>query len=477
MKVRHLAFVACVFLLVACGSGAGCTDLGSVGRTGSGGNGTPAATRTPITAAAGAALIEQAVSVLLERYVDPLNSAELYGAAYRGAVDTLQAAGTAPHVAAPDFTGDPSEDARRFRDAYTALAAAAGQGVDQTTLAYEAIRAITEQIDECHTSFMTPEQHRQFQASLEGRAHYAGIGVSIRPQTRPVVISEVFPDTPAARSGLQPGDAILAVDGTDVTDLAADQIAQLVRGPAGTAVTLTIERPGEPGTRDITITRAEVQLPVLTSRLIEGPGGGKIGYIRLYSFSTGAPEQLQRALEEFERRGVTGWVLDLRGNGGGYIEVLSKIASRFIEGGKPVAYITERGGDREPIATDEDLYFRPQRPLAILIDGGSASSSEALAAAAADYGFARLFGQTTAGCLAGASTFPLADGSALQTTIWKVVSPAGRESSRVGQAPDVTVPPAPASAADPVLEEAIEWLASQRQGASWRPGRATAAIR
>ncbi|MDP9374690.1 MAG: PDZ domain-containing protein, partial [Chloroflexota bacterium] len=318
--MKRLALLVC-FLLIACGNDAG----------------TPATPRATMTPAAGAALVEQAVSLLLERYVEPLGSADLYAAAYRGAVNTLQAAGAAPRPEGarqpPDFTGDPQRDAAIFREAYLELANGAGANVSQTALAYDAIRAVTEKIDECHTSFLTPEQYRQLTARLEGTANYAGIGAGIRP-TRPPTIGKIFPGTPAERGGLRPGDAILAVDGTDVTELTAEQIAQLVRGPAGTQVTLTVRRPGETGTRQITLTRARIDLPVLTSRIIEGANGEKIGYLKLYSFSTGAAEQLQEALEAFRQQGVTGWVLDLRGNGGGYIDTLSKIASRFIAGGQ-----------------------------------------------------------------------------------------------------------------------------------------------
>ena len=429
--------------------------------------------RPAATAEAGAALVEQAVSLLLDRYVEPLDSAALYGAAYRGAADALQAVGQAPQGQQSDFTGDPRRDTELFREAYLKLARGTGAGLDQTGLAYRAIRSATAEIDECHTNFLTPEQFRQLTAGLEGRAEYAGIGVSIRPGTRPVVVGEVFSGTPAARAGLRPGDALVAVDGTDVTALSADQIAQLVRGPAETRVMLTIRRPGEPDERRVTLTRARVAIPVLTSRLIEGPGGDKVGYVRLYSFSTGADAQLQEALERFAREGVTGWVLDLRDNGGGYIDTLAKIAGRFIAGDKPVAYQIERGGEVAPIPTQGDLFFTPQRPLAVLINAGSASSSEALAAALADYEGARLFGGTTAGCLATATTFPLADGSALQITIEKTVSPARREINRVGQPPDEAVAPNPAGPGDEVLDAALRWLVGQRpQGA----GRAEALV-
>lgn len=415
------------------------------------------------SAAAGEALIEQAVGYLLDQYVDPLATNTLYAAAYDGAVATLRASGKAPQIAPPALTGARQGDIAAFRAAYLALAGGAGADIDQGVLAHEAIRAVAERVGECHTAFLDPEQYRSVTAGLAGTNTYVGIGVTIRTQTRPATIGGIFPNTPAAASGLRPGDALIRVGDIDVTDLPADAISPLVRGQAGTPVVITIQRPGEATTRAITITRAEITVPVFTHDLRPGPDGTTIGYMKLYSFATGTDAQLAAALDEFAQAGVMAWVLDLRDNGGGYIDVLSKIASRFLSGGQPVAYRIVRSGAEEPIPTDPSLHIDAQRPLAILINGGSASASEALASAAADDGFARLFGQTTAGCLAGATTFRLADGSAMQVTIWKIVSPQRRAINQLGQPPAQEVRPDPTGQADPILDAAIAWLAGQQK--------------
>jgi carboxyl-terminal processing protease len=420
-----------------------------------------ATTLPNVAPAAGAALIEQGVGLLLERYVDPLNTADLYGAAYDGAVETLRASGKTPQARRPAFTGDPRQDADLFRQAYLALAEPAGPDINQTLLAYEALRAVAEQVDECHTTFLDPEQFKQVTAGLEGTQTFGGIGVSIRTQSRPVVVGEIFPGTPAEQGGLRRGDAILAVNGTDVSDLPSDQIAPLVRGQEGTPVTLTIQRPGEPAPRDITLTRARITVPVFTSEVRPGPNGTKIGYMKLYSFSSGAERQVQQALEDFDKQGVNAWVLDLRDNGGGFINTLQQIAGRFIQDGKPVGYRVERDRE-ETIEATRRVYFRNQRPMAVLINGGSASASDAFAAAAQDYGFARLFGQTTAGCLAAAQNFPLSDGSAMGITVYNFVSPTKREINRVGVKPDEEVAPGTNGNEDPVYDAAVRWLATQR---------------
>ena len=415
------------------------------------------------TPAAGEALIEQAIGYLLDHYVDSLPSNDLFSAAYNGAVATLTASGKAPQAQPPALTGNRQQDAATFKVAYLALATAAGTEINQNLLAYESIRAVATSIDECHTAFLDPEQYRSVNAGLSGTNTYGGIGVTIRTQTRPVTIGGVFPNSPAAKGGIRTGDAILKVGDTDVTDLPADAISPLVRGAAGSQVTLTIGRSGEATPLVITLTRAEIQVPVFATDVLTRPDGTKVGYMKLYSFSTGAEAQVQAALEKFEQEGVTGWVLDLRDNGGGYIDTLSQITSRFLNGRQPVAYEIERGGAEQPITTDPTHYFSPQHPFAILINGGSASASEALASAATDYGFARLFGQKTSGCLAGATSYRLADGSAMQVTIWKIVSPQRREINRVGQLPDQEIQPDPTGVTDPILDAAVAWLATQPQ--------------
>ena len=412
------------------------------------------------TPEAASALIEQAIGLLLDRYVDPLSSADLYATAYDGVVAEAGKAGRATPGARPEFTGDAKGDAARFRQAYLGLLQGAGPQVNQTAVAYMAIRAVATKIDECHTNFLDPDQYQQVTASLEGKQTYGGIGASLRPSTHPTVIGEVFPGTPAEKAGLKPGDQTLAVDGTDVSDLAADQVAALVRGDVGTQVRLTIQRPGEPAPRTLTITRAQITVPVFNARVIDGPNGTKIGYMKVYSFSSGVEKELDNALKDFQKQQVTAWIIDLRDNGGGYINTLTELASRFEKDG-PIGITITRGGQQETIPIDPKLYLDQQLPLAVLINAGSASASEAFSGAMQDYGRAHLVGETSAGCLAAAMIFPLADGSAMNITIQKILSPKGHEINRIGVHPDEAVPPDPNSVADPQLQAAVNWLATQ----------------
>ena len=409
---------------------------------------------------AAVALVGQAVDLLLDRYVNPLNSADLYAVAYDGMVAELQRSGMPAAGSRPSFTGEPQADAEAFRAAYTALAAGAGADVNNTALAYAAISAIVADIDECHTYFLDPERFEQFNARSEGSQSYAGIGATIRGASQPAIIGEVYPGTPAERAGLRSGDGLLAVDGQDVTTSPTDLIASLVRGPEGTQVTLTIQRPGEPASRNLTITRARITVPVFTARVIDGADGRKVGYMKLYSFSQGAEAQLDRALRDFQQQGVSSWVLDLRDNPGGLVTVFAELASRFINQ-QPAGYRVSADGRERQVPIDTRRYFGTQLPFAVLVNEGSASGSEAFSAAMQDYERARVFGETTAGCLAVGQTHDLADGSGMSVTIEKFLSPERREINQVGVEPDEVVADDPSRVNDPVLAAALAWLATQ----------------
>jgi C-terminal processing protease CtpA/Prc len=257
---------------------------------------------------AAAALVSQAIDLLLSHYVEPLNPADLYSTAYGSVVKNLQALGKAGQATAPTFTSSAQQDAATFKQAYVALMQGAGPDINQTIAAYNAIQAVVAQIDECHTYFMDPQQYKLYQQTNSGQPQtYAGIGVEISLNSRPATITKVFAGSPAQAAGLRPGDKILAVDGKDVSNMPAEQISPLVRGQPGTKVTLTIQRPGESAPRDFTVTRANISVPNFTSQVIDGPNGTKIGYMQLSSFYAGAEKDMQNALNGFKQQGVTGW--------------------------------------------------------------------------------------------------------------------------------------------------------------------------
>ena len=429
--------------------------------------GTPAAPSLQSTAEANtspdaaAALGSQAIDLLLAHYVEPPNPADLYSTAYASVVKNLQALGKAGQATTPNFGGDAKQDAATFKQAYVALMQGTGPDINQTIAAYNAIQAVVAQIDECHTYFMDPQQYKLYQQTNSGQPQtYAGIGVEISLNSRPATITKVFAGSPAQAAGLRPGDKILAVDGKDVSNMPAEQISPLVRGQPGTKVTLTIQRPGESAPRDVSVTRANISVPNFTSQVIDGPNGTKIGYMQLSSFYAGAEKDVQKALNDFKQQNVNGWVLDLRDNGGGLIQTLSRLTGFFLNAG-PAGYVVPRDGQKEAIPIDTSYHVTPELPFAVLINGNSGSASEAFAAAIQDNNRGEVVGQTSAGCLAGAQSYSLADGSGIQITVEQFLSPKGRKINQVGVKPDLVVQPDTTGAADPQLDAAVKWVASQ----------------
>lgn len=421
--------------------------------------GPPRVTATPALPQArprdGVALVTQAVGLLLTYAVAPETSGVLYGAAYSGVVGTLRRAGYTVEPEAPAFINEPATDEAQFTVAYLRLAEAVGAEINQTSLAYETIHAVTDRLDECNTYLLEPPEYRQFRSGEQNSdSAYAGIGISLQS---PATIGAVYPDTPAARAGLRPGDTIVMIAGQLVTALPLDQISALLRGPAGTAVQLTIQRPGEVGTRIFGVTRASVRPPDVTSELLAGPTGRPIGYLRLATITPGVEAEVGQALATFASAGVTGWVLDLRESGGTSPEALAAVASRFIAAGQPVAYRQRAGGDPEAIATAGRTFVAPARPLAVLINGGTTGMGEVLAAALRDHGLARLFGEATAGCTSISTAYPLSDGAGLRVGVVQLTSPQHRTLAGTGQAPDETILAGLPGIEDAVLEAGVRW--------------------
>ncbi len=439
------------------------------------------ATATPalpqLTPREGGELVLEALGLILAHGFAPGISGDLYRAAYDGAVGALRRAGYLVEPEALAFTNQPAEDAARFAAAYARLGTAAGPETNQIGLAYAAIRAATDRLDECNTYLLEPPEYRRAQQEAQqggvgggvtATTRYGGIGVSLRAQKRPVTIGAVRPGTPAERAGLRPADAILAIGGRDVAALPADDVAALLRGEAGTLVEVTIRRPGEAEPRTIAVARDAVTSSALLATIVAGPGGRAIGYLRLGTIDAASGAALTAALGRFRAAGVSGWVLDLRESDGGTPDDLAAVAGRFIaadaadaggrDGGQPVAYRTRSGGEPEAIIAEAGAFAGPFSPLAVLTNGGTGGMAEVLAAALHDRGAARLFGEATAGCVSVIATYPLADGAGVRIGVAHLLSPDRRVLAGVGQGPDETIF-GDGGGGDAALEAAIVWIA------------------
>jgi carboxyl-terminal processing protease len=377
--------------------------------------------------------MQEAYELLLDRYALPLDPAQLVAAAQEAMTGALKDAGVDNPVAGlGNLGGDRSQEWTALRQRYQALAARYADAVPPDKLAGAAIAGMTESVEDAHTNYLTPDDYQEHIRWTRGDVQYGGIGARMRGPQATVI--EVFPGTPAEQAGIQAGDVIVGVDGQPTTDMRLDEVVNLVRGPEGSPVRLRVQRAGTSQVDELTLTRAQVSLPFVASRLLPG----NIGYVALRGFpEPSVIDGVEKAVSQFQRDGVRGIVLDLRGNSGGRLDVGSRLLSRFIPDG-PIYRAVDRRGREETINVRE---ARPilTVPLAVLIDDGTASMGELFAVAIQEHGVGRLLGVTSAGAVAASVVLPLANGGALQLSIEQVYSGGGALLDRVGVHPDQEV--------------------------------------
>ena len=301
-------------------------------------------------------------------------------------------------------------------------------------LIYGAINGMTEAVgDTGHTSFMTPEQRAQRSNDLSGK--YVGIGVRIdtAEDGLPLVIG-VFKDSPAEGAGIEAGDEIVAVDGQQTTGKTIDEIVDWVRGEAGTTVKVTV-KPGATGAeRELSMVRAAVAVVPVTWAMVPGT---HTALVRLDQFSAGAADAMKAALGEVKEAGADRIVLDLRGNPGGYVNEADAIASQFLKSG--IVFIERAADGHETKHEVKAGGLATDLPLVVLVDGGTASSSEIVSGAIQDGGRAQIVGIKTYGTGTVLGEFPLSDGSALRVGTVEWLTPEGRRIWHEGITPDVIV--------------------------------------
>jgi carboxyl-terminal processing protease len=332
-----------------------------------------------------------------------------------------------------------------------------GARVDALQLVYAAIRGEVAALHDPYSVFFTAREVKGFSAAIDGSA-FGGIGVQLAfDDARKLWLAEtVFPDSPAAKSGLQAGDALTSVDATNLTGLDDARVQMLLRGKIGTTVRIGIVRAGSALPAPIAIVRAAITPPTVTERML--PNG--VGYVALRSFSQNAGEQVRAALLRLARRGAKATIFDLRGNGGGYESAAVHVASAFIPDG-PIVANEGRDGKRRVSAADGNAV--PHLPLVVLVNRDSASGSELVAGAIQDRGSGKLVGTRTFGKGLAQTMFALPDGSALKLTTARYYTAGGRFIDRVGLTPDVTVEEPAGSepgvpGRDPQLDRALALL-------------------
>jgi carboxyl-terminal processing protease len=298
--------------------------------------------------------------------------------------------------------------------------------------AYVAIRSALQRLGDPYTRFMDPKQFEALTNQTSGEVTGIGIRMEINGQTKRLTVVEPIQDSPADKAGIKPGDEIIAINGKSTSKMKIDEASSLIRGRAGTAITLKISRPGN-NLFDVNLTRATIEVPTVKYTLKQD-NGRRIGYIRLQEFSSHAAEQMNRAIRDLNNQKADFYVLDLRGNPGGLLQASVEIARMWLNQGGIVKTVDRVGGSEETKANGTALT---NRPLAILVDGNSASASEILTGALKDNNRAVVVGSQTYGKALVQSVHELIDGSGLAVTIAHYYTPKGTDINKKGITPDI----------------------------------------
>lgn len=303
-------------------------------------------------------------------------------------------------------------------------------------LVHAAIRGSMALLNDPYTIFVEPVAREQERQSLQGT--FGGIGATLtRPEEDGPIILEPIPGNPAEVAGIVFGDILIAVNGVEITpEMTVADVAELVRGEKGTAVTLTVIHPNSDEPVEIEVERGDILIPSVTSRIL--PEDETIGYIQLTRFSGESANEIETAVTDLLDQGAEKLVLDLRGNGGGLLDAAVSVADHFLDEG-PVLYQISRGEDEQEYRSSSETLV-PDLPLVVLIDGGTASASEILAGALRDRDRALLVGSSpTFGKGSVQLVYDLSDGSSVHVTSSRWFTPNRHQLDQQGLEPDVVV--------------------------------------
>ncbi len=305
-------------------------------------------------------------------------------------------------------------------------------------LTHAALKGMLSSLDP-HSQFMEPRDFKGMQDDTNSR--FGGLGVVVSQRDGDLIVVSPMEDSPGFKAGLMPGDKIAKIDGESTEKLDLNDAVNRLRGEPGTKITLTIVRPGTKEIKDFTLTRENIKVAsVKDAKLLpaEQTGDLKIGYARITQFNAPTADDLAKKLDDLEKQGMKAFILDLRYNPGGLLNSAVDVAGLFLP---PKTLVVSTEGrvpsQSRTYRTDDNTKQRPKYPVAILINGGSASGSEIVAGALKDLNRAVLVGETTFGKGSVQSVIQLQDGSALRLTTAKYYTPSKQVIHEHGVTPTI----------------------------------------
>lgn len=303
--------------------------------------------------------------------------------------------------------------------------------IDRQKLVWGAIQGMANAVGDPYTVFMPPVESSIFQEDISGS--FEGIGAEIGIRNNSLVVISPLEGSPAQKAGLKAGDYILKIDDFETANVSIDEAISKIRGKGGTVVKLTVYREGQEGTKEISITRAKIEIPIIDTKIMDD-----VFVIQLYQFSANSPELFEDAIREFADSGKDKLILDLRNNPGGYLDAAVDIASWFVPKDEVVLIERVRGEDAREYrsrgyAEISDLT------MAVLVNRGSASASEILAGALKDHEIATIIGEKTFGKGSVQEVVDVTDKTTLKVTIARWFTPDNVTITGVGLEPNITV--------------------------------------
>ena len=310
-----------------------------------------------------------------------------------------------------------------------------------------AINGMFDALDDPYSDFMVKDEAEKFNTGLS--SSFQGIGAEIQERNGFITVVSPIKNSPAEKAGLLPKDIILTVDGKSIQGFSSSEAVALIRGEKGTPVKLTVKRGENAEPIQMTIVRDDIPVETVYGEMLDGD----IAHIQITSFSEQTADELEKILAEYEGKGMKGIVLDLRQNPGGYLDAALEISNLFVAEGKPIVQVQEK--DEEPAIKNAIGGKKYNLPVTVLVDNGSASASEILAAALSESVGAKIVGETSFGKGTVQNVTPLKDGSNLKFTTGKWLTPNGNWINEKGIEPDVKVP-YPPYASLPFLDASYE---------------------
>jgi carboxyl-terminal processing protease len=372
---------------------------------------------------------------LLQEYLQPLKPNELILGAVKGMNVALAKAKIPYTVKAPALSQDSEVDLQAFTQLFQETTQHLGNKISTDKLMTAALNGMFEATGDPYTVYMTPHEFQALTEQMRG-GDFGGIGIYIELEkgTKQLMVLEPIEDTPAWKAGLRAGDYILSIDGKSTKGITLDEAQQKIRGPIGTRVVLTIRHKGSSQIQTLTITRALIHVKSVTSKLIDGD----IGYFRLHLFGEFTGDELEKAMDKLQAEGAKAYILDLRNNGGGYIDAAKEVCSKFLPRNSVIVWLKDRNGNTQTEYADGSEH--PDYPMVVLVNEFSASASEIAAGALQDYKRAIIVGTRTFGKGSVQTISPLPNGGAVKITIAHYHTPNGADINKKGIIPNVIVP-------------------------------------